>query len=150
MKTSFHRTPTVKSLAQMSIKIIITVLTSLLFLTTPSVAEHTIVASGLPIKKSMCDISGCKEIPITLENQASFRLSIISVKDNYFWASRDKKPLIASSSDDFYNFVAPTGEGYIKISSEEGKTVYVEHMTLGFKNITYWGVIDLFQPPNEK
>lgn len=122
---------------------------SFLLLSSQALAEHTVTASGVPIKKVMCDINGCQEIPITQQNQASFRMAIVSIQDNYYWASRDKTPLLASLSSDFYHFVAPTGEGYIKISSEDDKTVYVEHMTLGFKNITYWGVVDSFSPPKE-
>ena len=118
-------------------------------LTSPAFADHITIASGIPIKKMLCDINGCQQIPITQQNQSGFRMSIVSFKDSFFWGSRDKKPLIASYSKEFYSFVAPGGEGYIKISTEDGKTVYVEHMTLGFKNITYWGVVDQFTPPKD-
>lgn len=107
-------------------------------------ASHVLIADGVPLQKALCDINGCKRIPLSEKNQQTFKMQIFKEGKKYMWGSRDNRELTKSSKDDFYNFVAPGGEGYVRITTEEGKTLYVEHLTLGFKNVTYWGVVKYF------
>ncbi len=64
----------------------------------------------------------------------------------YYWASRQDKSLLYSQSGEFHNFVEPGGNGYIRVLIAEGKTYYMEHLTLALKNITYWGSAENFAP----
>jgi hypothetical protein len=59
----------------------------------------------------------------------------------YYWVSRGNRELIRSNSGDFVYFISPEGTGYIKIHVGAGKEPYsyMEHLTSGFKNMTYWG-----------
>jgi hypothetical protein len=98
-----------------------------------------VVFKGLPIKKDMSDIEGTEQVSLSEKERVEYRLVITKQGKKYFWESRENRELIISRSDDFYNFVEPNGAGYIRIAKVEGKFLYMEHLTTGFKNITYWG-----------
>lgn len=98
-----------------------------------------VVFKGLPTKKDMSDIEGTEQVSLSEKEGVEYRLVITKQGKNYFWESRENRDLLASRSGDFYNFVAPNGAGYIRIAKVEGKFFYMEHLTTGFKNITYWG-----------
>lgn len=92
----------------------------------------------------MCDISGCETAEMSPSEQANYKVLILKRGEKYVWASRDNKELAISQSGVFKNFIASDASGYIRISATDGQTLYVEHLILGFKNITYWGVAEDF------
>ena len=98
------------------------------------------VVNGLPMKKVMSDIEGTESVTVSEKERLSYRLLITKKGKQYVWASRDNKELIFSKNGAYYDFVEPNGRGYIRVSITDGKCLYMEHLTLGFKNITYWGV----------
>lgn len=103
-------------------------------------SASTVVVNGSPMKKVMSDIEGTESVTISEKERPSLRLLITKKDKKYFWSSRENKELIFSQHDAFYDFVEPNGRGYIRVSIADGKCVYMEHLTLGFKNITYWGI----------
>ena len=98
------------------------------------------VVNGSPIKKVMSDIEGTESVTVSEKELPSYRLLITKKDKKYIWASRENKDLIFSKNGAFYDFVEPNGRGYIRVSITDGKCLYMEHLTLGFKNITYWGI----------
>ena len=98
------------------------------------------VVNGLPMKKVMSDIEGTESVTVPEKERLSYRLLITKKDKQYVWASRENKELIFSQNGAFYDFVEPNGRGYIRVSIADGKCLYMEHLTLGFKNITYWGI----------
>ena len=103
-------------------------------------AVSTVIMSGLPIKKDMSDIEGTEQVELSKEEQWNYRCEIVKKGNKYYWASRENKELIFSRSGDYYNFVEPNAAGYIRVVETENGVLYMEHLTLGMKNITYWGV----------
>lgn len=81
---------------------------------------------------------------------------ISKIGDDFYWASRENKPLTVHASGAFITFVADGGAGYIKIINPEMKAAaallgdtetkydYVEHITFGLGAISYYGT---FQAP---
>lgn len=103
-------------------------------------SASTVVVNGLPMKKVMSDIEGTESVTVSEKERLSYRLLITKKDKQYVWASRENKELIFSQNGAFYDFVEPNGRGYVRVSIADGKCLYMEHLTLGFKNITYWGV----------
>ncbi len=105
-----------------------------------SQSASTVVVNGLPMKKVMSDIEGTESVTVSEKERFSYRLLITKKDKKYFWSSRENKELIFSQNGAFYDFVEPNGRGYIRVSIVDGKCLYMEHLTLGLKNITYWGI----------
>ncbi len=102
-------------------------------------SASTVVINGLPAKKVMSDIDGTESVILSEKERLSYRLLITKKGKKYVWASRENKELIFSQNGAFYDFIEMNGRGYIRVSIADGKCLYMEHLTLGFKNITYWG-----------
>ena len=122
--------------------ILCTVIPSLLILSnafSQSLAA-TVVISGLPIKKDMSDMGGTEQVELSKSDRWNYRLEIVKKGNKYYWASRENRELLFSKSGEFYNFVEPKAAGYIRITKTEKGVLYMEHLTLGMKNITYWGI----------
>ncbi|GEM_PF-2537060 len=98
-----------------------------------------VVFRGLPLKKDMSDFEGTEQVSLEGKDRVEYRLIITKQGRKFFWESRENHELLISRSGEFYNFVDPKGAGYIRIAKVEGKLFYMEHLTIGFKNITYWG-----------
>ena len=99
------------------------------------------VLSGLPIKKDMSDIEGTEQVGLSKSEQWNYRIEIIKKGNKYYWASRENKELLYSKSGEFYNFVEPNAAGYIRVIRTEKGFLYMEHLTIALKNITYWGIV---------
>lgn len=121
----------------------------LVFLFTLLVAQNahsasTLIINGLPIVKVMSDIGGTESVNLSQDKQRSYRLMITKKGNKYIWTSRENKVLLFNRNGAFYNFIEPNGAGYIRIAITEEGVLYMEHLTLGFKNITYWGKAEEF------
>lgn len=101
-----------------------------------------VVVNGLPIKKLMGDIEGCELINLPEEERFTYRLLITKKGNKYYWSSRENKELILSKNSNIYDFVEPEGRGSIRVTITEGKCLYMEHLTIEFKHITYWGIAE--------
>ena len=99
-----------------------------------------VIISGLPIKKDMSDIEGTEQIELSKSEQWNYRLEIVKKGNKYYWSSRENKELLFSKSSQYYNFIERHAAGYIRIIQTENGVLYMEHLTLGMKNITYWGI----------
>jgi hypothetical protein len=99
-----------------------------------------VIVSGLPIKKDTSDIGGTEQVELSKSERWNYRLEIVKRGDRYYWASRENKELLLSKSGEFYNFVEPKAAGYIRVIKTEDGVLYMEHLTLGMKNLTYWGI----------
>lgn len=101
-----------------------------------------IVINGLPVKKVMSDIEGTELVTLSENESLSYRLLITKKDKRFIWTSRGNKELLFNQTGNFYDFVEPNGLGYIRVSIIDGKCLYMEHLTLAFKNITYWGIAE--------
>ena len=84
---------------------------------------------------------------------ASTLSCVIKEKDGkFFWETRGNKPLLRIDSNAFVIYVAIDGSGYVRVLKPEFKQAaaaisateknydYVEHLLLGLRTITYYGV----------
>jgi len=122
----------------------------LIFFASIAEAGTRIVFSGIP-SVGTTDAGVARESKPIASGEAK-RLEVIVTEDGgkYFWASRENKPLIRAENERFITFVAPSGEGYIKIAKPETVQMlragiqgypftYIEHLTVGLTTYTYFG-----------
>lgn len=108
---------------------------------------ETIVFEGTPLVRNSSSAEEAKNELVQGESQTNYKLIISKEGDEYVWFSREKKKLTRIRSDAFDYFVNPEGSGYIKIAKDEnGKYLYMEHMSFGLQTITYWGTSETFKP----
>lgn len=114
-------------------------------------AETTLVFAGKPLVSAQdagIDRSSAKLPP---EKAKEFEVLITRDGEDFFWASRENKPLLRLDSQNFVTFVAIDGAGYIRIAKSHAVAMlkkqisgypftYVEHLTAGLTTYTYFGV----------
>lgn len=91
--------------------------------------------------------------PIEPSKMDSAKCIVEEIDGKYYWATRDRKPLIRYAAGAYITYIALDGAGYIRtlnplferklVESIMSKTDlmfdYVEHMTLGLRSFTYYG-----------
>ena len=115
-------------------------------------AEDTVVFEGYPFSRVLSTAEETKREELSEAQSKEYRVLIVKRGEKYFWASREDKELIYTTSGAIHWFIAPTS-GYIKIidpkllnpDSDESILLYVEHMGIVTNLISYWGAgeIDL-------
>jgi hypothetical protein len=127
-------------------KIFFIALISFCFLVELGQAE-TIVFEGTPLIKNSASAEGTNNEQVQGEDQTNYKLIITKEGNEFIWFSREKKKLKHVKSGAFDYFVNLDGSGYIKITkAENGKYLYLEHMSIGLQTITYWGISEKFEP----
>ena len=122
---------------------------SLLFILLPTIAfsaTEVVVLNGIPIVQSKGNIQQSENLKLSEIQQNEYRLLITKKGDDYFWTTRENRPLIKMQSGDISIFIEPGGAGYIRVSEQNGQVLYLEHMANGFQTITYWGTAKKFKP----
>ena len=113
----------------------------LLLFVAPLTFAQELVFTGVPSVR--IDADGKQSIKVDLSEQGAekYTCRITKKGKRYYWASRGDRELIRSDAGDFVYFISMAGTGYVKVHS--GTTPqpfdYMEHLTSGFTNITYWG-----------
>ncbi|HIE07627.1 MAG TPA: hypothetical protein EYP64_06250 [Desulfarculaceae bacterium] len=115
-------------------------------------AQSTVVFKGLPIVK--ISEGGVSRVPenITKDRAVDLKCIINKISGSYYWTSRENVKLLRIDSRAFSTFVAENGSGYIRMvnpdlkdaaslmSETEAKYDYVEHLLIGLRSITYYGI----------
>lgn len=115
-------------------------------------AQSNVVFKGLPIVK--ISEGGVSRIPgnITRDRAVNLKCIISKISGSYYWASRENVKLLRIDSGAFSTFVAEYGSGYIRLvnpdvkdaaslmSETEAKYDYVEHLLIGLRGVTYYGI----------
>lgn len=116
----------------------------------PSAQSQTVFA-GVPSMK--ISEGGTERLPVTLTRlqAANVHCVISKIGDDYYWASRENKPLVLIEGTAFNTFVAADGSGYIRVilphmkksaslmGGAEAAFDYVEHLLIGLSSVTYYG-----------
>jgi hypothetical protein len=119
----------------------------LLLLAASSGYAETIVFEGSPQMANYSSPEETFNMTLTVRDQTNYRCVIIKEGGKYFWLSREMKPLNHVKSGMFDYFVNPDGDGYIKIAKmKDGTYAYMETMNVTFRVVTYWGIVDKFEP----
>ncbi len=102
--------------------------------------SQDVVFIGIPVVKNSSSHDESTNKKIQDQDQVTYKLTIVKEGDEYYWSSRSDKPLKYKKNGPFHYFYDDSGASYIKImEAEEGKYIYMEHISLGFKTISYWG-----------
>ena len=98
---------------------------------------------------------GVERFAEKLEQSKSMELACVvkEIDGKFIWASRENKPLVKiDTGGAFVMFVAVDGSGYIRLikpnfknaasvmSSTEKSFDYIEHLLLGLRTVTYYGM----------
>ena len=119
-------------------------------------AGELIIFSGIPeIKISEGGLSRIPE-KINKEKAMGYKCTISKIGDKYLWTTRENTELIPVENGAYITFLAVNGSGYVRIIKPSKKDVvkqmgamtgdpeekfdYVEHLLLGLKSITYYGI----------
>jgi len=119
----------------------------------------SVVAIDLPVLAGGRAIAGVippKAVVIGRDRAVDLACVISRIEDRYYWASRENKELVRIVSGGFVTFLAVDGAGYVRIivpemkeavslmSGTEKRFDYVEHLLLGLRSVTYYGVAEYF------
>ena len=106
-----------------------------------------LVINSLPSVKFETDVNGATKTKLKEEESTKNLIKIIKAGGNYFWATREYRPLIRNDSGLFTTFVCPKGGGYVKVAiAPDGKFTVMEHITFGMVTITYFGNSSTYNP----
>ena len=129
------------------------VLAAMTLLPSMSFAQARTVFAGIPNVK--ISEGGVERIPENLSRDQAVNLGCVisRIGDDYYWASRENKALVRIEGVAFITYLAVDGAGYVKtvvpemkkavslMGETEMKFDYVEHLLIGLKSVTYYGVI---------
>ena len=128
------------------------------------IASFILIALTIAAQAQSITFAGSPSVKITeggLERSAekldraaaSAVACVIKEKDGkFYWETRGNKPMLKIDSNAFIIYVAVDGSGYVRVLKPELKQAaatmsateknydYVEHMLLGLRTVTYYGV----------
>lgn len=117
---------------------------------TKQAAEN--VFRGFPALK--ISEGGLERFPekLSREKAVNSRCIISKIGKDYYWASRENVRMVKIENGAFITFLAVNGSGYVRIINPELKEAaslmsateetfdYAEHLLIGLRSISYWGV----------
>ena len=104
-----------------------------------------VVFEGTPLVKNSSSVEGSLNQQMSESEKQSYKVVITKEDNKYIWLSRERRVLKHESSGIYDYFLTDRGD-YIRIAQNpDGGYLYMEHLTDGFKIITYWGVGDKFE-----
>jgi hypothetical protein len=98
----------------------------------------TATLEGIPSVRIESTEQGSKRRVLGKAEASENRLSIQVKNGQFYWASRENRPLEVDSSGGFTYLSSKPGS-YIKFTKVNDKISYVEHVDQGLNSVTYWG-----------
>jgi hypothetical protein len=125
---------------------------ALLFVASTLHGQAMTVFKGRPALK--ISEGGTERTPESVPRDRAVNLECIISKigEDYYWASRENTRMVRVESGAFITFIAINGSGYVRVvapgmklsaalmSEAESKFDYVEHILIGLRSVTYYGV----------
>jgi hypothetical protein len=94
---------------------------------------------GVPTVRIDSTEKGATRRVLTDAEAKQNKLSVRIANGEFFWTSRDNRPLRLDSTDGFIYLQDKPGS-YIKFTKlDDNRITYVEHVDHGLESITYWG-----------
>jgi len=120
-------------------------------LTVSAAAQSRTAFAGIPSVK--VSEGGLERNAETLMREKAVNLACVisEIGGEYYWASRENKPLVRHEGGAFITYIAVDGSGYVRIvnptmkgpasmmSPTEKEFDYVEHLLMGLRSVTYYG-----------
>jgi len=114
-------------------------------------AAETVFIGFPALKVSESGLDRTPEL-LSREKAANLRCVISKIGKDYYWASRENVRMLKIESGAFITFISVNGSGYVRIikpelkeaaslmSATEGTFDYTEHLLIGLRSISYWGI----------
>ena len=124
---------------------------SFLFSIAGAISADDALFVGLPLLRVSEGGTSRSTEALQLSEAKKWTCSIEERRGNYFWTSREDKPLSRHRSGAFLTFAAIDGSGYVRmidpsmlhdlpsLEPAETRFEYVEHLLLGLSSVTYYG-----------
>lgn len=107
---------------------------------TPLIPENATALEGLPAVRLDATRDSATRRTLGSAEAARQGLKISIVNGQYYWASRENRPLTLSSSGEFTYLSSSTEPGrYVRFRKINDRIAYVEHVDIAFGSVTYWG-----------
>ena len=106
---------------------------------TPLILENATVLEGVPAVRLDATREDATRRQLNGAEAAKERLTIDIVDGQYYWSSRESRPLTLTSSGEF-TYLSSTEPGkYVRFRRINDRIAYVEHVDMAFGSVTYWG-----------
>jgi len=93
---------------------------------------------GVPAVRLDSTEQGAARRVLTAAEAAKNRLSVRVDAGQFYWTSRDNRPLRLDSTGGF-TYLQDKPGSYIRFTKVGDKITYVEHVDRGLDSVTYWG-----------
>ena len=115
----------------------------LIVLAVGRLGAEDVVFEGRPLVRVDADGKDTKLTELSTSAGIKYACRIIKRGHTYLWANRENRKLDRVPSGDFTYYISPEGSGYVKVLEIRQRDAegfdYIEHVTAGFKTVTYWG-----------
>lgn len=119
-------------------------------------ADSAIVLQGRPTSVVQSSDETSRHATIPDMERAKLAVVIVRKGGRYFWASRENRELERRVAGAFHYFVDRAEGGYIRVFDRSTlpeslrpdgpQFEYIEHVPVWRSMVTYWGVLDSFEP----
>jgi hypothetical protein len=103
------------------------------------IPENASALEGLPAVRIDASKEGATRRTLNGAEASKQSLKIQIVNGQYYWASRDNRPLTLSSSGEFVYLTSAEPGQYVRFKRINDRIAYVEHVDMAFGSVTYWG-----------
>lgn len=93
---------------------------------------------GVPTVRIDSTEQGATRRVLTDAEAAKNRLSVRVSDGQFYWTSRDNRPLRLDSTGGF-TYLQDKPGSYIRFTKVKDRITYVEHVDRGLDSVTYWG-----------
>jgi hypothetical protein len=105
----------------------------------PLVPANATALEGVPSVRLDATEEGAKRRRLQGAEASEHRLRVAIVNGQYYWASRENRPLTLTTSGEF-TYLSSTDPGhYVRFRRINDRISYVEHVDMPQGSVTYWG-----------
>lgn len=108
--------------------------------------QEIVVLNGTPAIRCSSSIQETGNESLSPEDRVKNRVTITKKDGKYFWTTRENRELLHRVSGGFHYFIEPGGAGYVKVMVQDRKVLFMEHVSIVFMTVTYWGEAERFNP----
>lgn len=103
------------------------------------IPENARALEGRPAVRIDASKEGASRRTLSSAEASKQGLKIQILNGQYYWTSRDNRPLALSSSGDFTYLTSAEPGQYVRFRRINDRIDYVEHVDMGTGSVTYWG-----------
>lgn len=105
----------------------------------PAIPQGASKLEGLPAVRLDATKDDAKRRPLNRAEATKEKLTISIVNGQYYWTSRENRPLTLRSSGEFTCLSSADPGLYVRFRKVNDRIAYVEHVDSALGSVTYWG-----------